>query len=57
MPLDGEESEELLNLWPAEVAWVLFLVVENEAANPVAVGVFRALGVVAPPHRIAHLIE
>ncbi len=54
---DGEVGEEGLDFWGAHFERVAFVVEEYEAAHPVEVGLFRAVGVVFGAQDVACLVE
>ena len=54
---DGEVGEEGLDFWGAHFERVAFVVVEDEAAHPVEVGLFGAVGVVFGAQDVAGLVK
>jgi hypothetical protein len=55
--IDGEVGEEGLDLGGAHIGGVFFAVKEDEAYDPVDVGLFGAEGVVFEAEFVSHLIE
>src|SRR5262249_31646925 len=55
--VDGEVGEELADLDGAHVAWVTFVVKEDELAGPAEVALLGVEGVVAGAKDVAHLVE
>lgn len=54
---DGEVGEEGLDFWGAHVFGVAFAVEEDVAFDPVAVGLFGAVGVVFEAQGVGDLVE
>ena len=57
MLLDGETSQERLDLGTSQIIGVAFLVEEDKSTNPVDVSRFGAFGIMQRPAFMADLIE